>query len=1641
MSTMETEIERILKSMGGAEIARLRALGKQRGVQQQDDASYQPIPRIARSGHLPPSSAQQRMWFLAQMDGVSASYHVPWLLRIRGDFDRAAWQAALDGLWARHEALRSIFVPEDGKPWVKILPGSMGIPMEHVDLRGSNDVEGVLRAGCDELIRRPFDLGSGPLVRAGLYTIDERDVVFLLVKHHIVSDGWSFGVMLKELRSLYVACCTKRVPELPALPVQYPDYAAWQRQRLGDVRLVRQADYWRSVLRDAPERLDLPTDRPRSPRPSFEGAVLPVALDAGTSRDIRRLAQAHGASPFMTVLAAWAVVLSRLSGQNDLVIGTPSANRSHPEIARLIGYFVNTLALRVDLSGSPRFSELLARVRRTTLDAQMHQDLPFERVVELVHPMRQRDHSPLFQVICTWQDGEGGEWDLPGLDVAPLRAPYDKIKFDLNLTLGEVDGCLVGGLSYSTSLFDEPSIRRHIGYLKAVLGAISTGGDPCVDGIPLIDDDERRIVEAWNDTAAALPAAGGIHERFHAVVAAQPELAAIVCGSRRLTYRQLDALARRISLRLGDAGVGVGDRVATLLERSVELVAVQLAVLERGAAYVPLDPEAPASRTLWMVGDSAATVVVTRDRPGMEWGIPVVDVDAMDDVDEVRGSPVAWMTGSELAYVMYTSGSTGLPKGVMIEHRSVLNLALHSDYAPVSAGDVVACAANPAFDASTFEVWGTLLRGGTLAILDRDTVLEPDRLAEAITTQDISVMFLTTSLFNRYVERIGKTLSSMRYLVCGGEEGSRRAFDTLLSFEGRVRLVNGYGPTECTTFATTHEVTRPLPESAQPIGRPLPNVRIHLLDASGASVPIGAPGEICIAGLGVARGYLHRHGSDREVFASEVSSREPAARMYRTGDLARYLPDGNLVFLGRGDDQVKIRGFRVEPTEVARILLLHPAVAEAAVIATGIHDKRLTAYFSGQTVSPMDLRAHLLGHVPDYMVPAAFVHVPGLPLTAVGKIDRARLPEPDPDAFAQSTFEAPRGHEERLVAQLWSELLGGVRVGRQDSFFALGGHSLLATEWVERARQAGLPCSLNDLFECPTLMDLSARLASVALTQSGARIVRVRDEGSGEPLFFVPTGIGDYSYVFPLARDIHADCPIRVLSWPSHTESFPVSIDELARRMARMMRESQPRGPYRIAGYSSGGILAYAIARSLEVEGQDVAFLGLVDVPAPHTLPMKHPSAQQMFVSEVTYGVASDAAKAAALVQAAGTETLAELAAMARHAGFIHPRLPDAFIVSMWERIHRYACAASSYEAPAVDAIVHHFHSGDRAASMAVSDAWRDIVDVTRLRHVAIPGDHLSMMNDADNRSHLGRAIDAGLDASSAIGARGSFQPLVNLSQGTGADVLFCFPGAGAGVTSMVSLCGALGNAWGVQGLQPRGIAEGEAPFESVEDAANETAKHILESLRTGMRGRRIHLLGHSFGGWMALETALRLEDEGQPIASLTLVDSEAPGVARHPSPDETAIRSEFVSAIRYTLECYFELPSPILCAESTDTFLHELHGRLVDLGMMPSRSEPAMLRGPLAAFTAAMKTAYMPRRPFAGEARLAQVFSPDRALADDTARLARTAAEWKQWVPALKVWHGTGHHFSILKSPHIDGLVDWAFPRPRQIPGDRIHA
>ncbi|RPA01074.1 non-ribosomal peptide synthetase [Burkholderia pseudomallei] len=1595
------------------------------------------IPKAARGEPAPMSFAQQRLWFLARMGGLGDAYHMPIAVRLRGALDVDALQRALSRIVSRHDALRTTFALEGEQPVQRVhADDGAGLRLRIDDLRGCADA-GARRARIlAGQASEPFDLARGPLVRGAL--VREADDVHTLCVtiHHIVSDGWSIDVFCRELSELYRAFAGGQPDPLPPLPVQYADYAAWQQRGIGGATLHAQAEYWRDALAGAPTLLELPTDRPRPPQPDYAGATVGLALDAPLTAGLRALARRHGATLFMTVFAAWSVLLSRLSRQTDVVIGTPSANRGHAQIEGLIGFFVNTIALRVDLDGAPTVAELLARVKARTLAAQQHQDIPFEHVVERVQPARSLSHSPVFQAMFAWQHASRGEMRLEGLRAEPLDDAARTIaKFDLTLSLRESGDAIDGGLEYASALFERATIERFAGYLRRLLEGMVADDTQRVDALPMLSRDERRdLIERRNATARPYPANSGVHRLFEAQAARTPDATAIVDGATTLDYRALDARANRIAHALAHAGVRAGDRVALHLEPSIGLVAAQLAVLKLGAAYVPVDVGNPPARKAFVAQDSGARLVL--GDAALDWpaaaGVPQRDLAALLAGPWPSDAPARapQCGGDTPAYVMYTSGSSGQPKGVLVTHRGIARLAVNSGYATFDASDRFAFASNPAFDASTFEVWTALLNGASIGIVKRDDLLDLGALAGKLSSIGVTCLFLTTALFNRCVSFDPAMFARLRCVISGGERADPAVYRKVLEAGPPRHLLNAYGPTETTTFAAVWEAEPgTLAAQAAPIGRPIGNTSVYVLDAYGAPVPVGVTGEIHIGGPGVAQGYLNRPALSAERFV-----RDPFvggdARMYRTGDLGRWRPDGMLDCIGRADFQVKIRGFRIELGEIEACLLEHGALAQAAVLARddgGDGGKTLVAYYvprAGHEDGAPALRAHLAARLPEYMVPAAYVRLPAMPLTPNGKLERRALPAPDERSYVRRDYAAPQGEIETTLARIWAELFGIERVGRHDGFFELGGHSLLAVRMVARVHDVlGVEVPLRALFADPVLHVFASAVARASTRQASSNLVAFRSAGTAAPLFFIHSGLGEIGFVGDLLPGIAPEIPVYGFAAVGFLagETPHATIEEMAAQYVDAMRRVQPHGPYRLAGWCAGGNIAFEMAHQLIAADETVEFLCMIDSPTSAPI-------DRSVTACVLARIPDDIPEALRTrLHALGDAfDVRGMLHACQAAGMLPIDLPTGLMERHVAVQYAIKHAKLNYVPPRLPVDVIHFVAQDEPMwrNGWAMDGWHDVAD----RVICLPasGDHMTMVA-APHAEQLGRRITEALAVHGgprADGAERGYAPRIAIQtapRDARAPTLFCIPGAGASVTTFSTLARHLPATFSVDGLQPRGLCGTMVPYLDVETAA----RAYLRSIRKAAPRGPYHLVGHSFGGWVAYEIACRLQEQGERVATLMLLDTERPGAT-----DIVRGRKTRVDALAKLVELYeMHLGRPLgvsrddLAALAHDAQIEHLRAALVRAKILPPSVHPNVLLGVVRVLEMNVNTPYRPAGLYAGTMHVVLIANA-KADADLDAWRDEQAEQWRGLADDVRIVRAGGNHMTMLQPPHAASIA-----------------
>jgi len=1297
------------------------------------------IPRRGKIEQLPLSFAQQRLWFLDRFEPASPAYNIAAAFRLTGSLHVAAFKGALNEIVRRHESLRTIFTEVEGNPQQIILP-TLVLELPVIDLGELSEAERnteVQRFAAEEA-QRLFNLSRGPLLRATLLRIGEQEWVLLLTLHHIISDEWSMEVLFRELAALYKAFSADRPSPLHELPIQYADFAVWQRERLqGDV-LDPQLSYWKEKLSGAPPSLSLPTDRPRPSMQTFRGRreSRPL-LSPSRLQSLKALGQEEDVTLFMTLLAAFNALLHRYTGQDDMVLGSPMANRNRVELEGLIGFFLNTLVFRTDLSGDPTFRELLGRVREVALGAYAYQDLPFEKLVEELRPERDLSRTPVFQVMFVLQHAWRQALAFPGLTLSPMELDTSTSKFDLTLFVAEDTEGLRGTVEYNTDLFDAATVTRMLGHCQTLLEGIIANPDQPVGTLPLLTESERhQLLVVWNDTQAHYPKDRCVHALFEAQAQRRPHAVALVFGDQQMTYGELNGRANRLAHYLRKHGVGPDVLVAVCMERSMDMVVGLLGVLKAGGAYVPLDPSYPKERLAFMLDDAPVAALLTQT--GQVEALPThgattiyLDSDGEVIAREREDNPSNEGSADSLAYVLYTSGSTGKPKGVAMHHRPLCNLIWWQiQNATLPEGARTLQFAPLSFDVSFQEIFSTLCSGGTLVLIPEDMRRDPAELLGCLADQSVERLFLPFVALQQLAEGAdgqGAALTSLREVITAGEQLQiTRPLASLFSDLKDCTLHNQYGPTE--SHVVTAFTLKGSPSGwslLPPIGRPIANTQIYLLDRHLNPVPIGVSGELYIGGDALARGYLNRVELTAEKFIADPFSNDARARLYKTGDLARYLPDGKIEFLGRMDHQVKIRGFRVEPAEIEAVLRQHPDLRDALVVARqdGPMDRSLAAY-----VVPVGILAPTIGalrrflkeRLPDYMVPSAWVMLERLPLTPSGKANRLALPSPtQKGAELDKACVAPRDALELQLTHIFQDVLGVRGMGVKNDFFELGGHSLLAVRLFTQIEKAcGKRLPLATLFQAPTVERLAEVLREQGWSAPWSPLVPIQPGGSKRPFFCVHGLGGNVLGYAALARCLGPEQPFYGLQarglkpgQAPHTR-----VEDMAAYCLEGLQRMQPEGPYLLGGPCLGGMVALEMAHRLQAQGHEVALLALMD-PDSYLRSLYWRNDFTLLIEDVKRG---------RLVRATGTLVRKVKKRIRQRKGFLQ-------IAGQLERVEAaHKRARHSYIPHVYSGKITFFWCEEESGMKCFTDyraSWRNLAGGGLEEH-RLPGPHLTMLRE-----------------------------------------------------------------------------------------------------------------------------------------------------------------------------------------------------------------------------------------------------------------------------------------------------------------------
>ncbi len=1220
-----------LNAPKGAITAELRQRVKQHktaliALQQTPFAKGNTIPPASDEPYLPCSFAQQRLWLLDQLEPGSCAYNIPIFWRIAGDLNIAVLCQAVNAIIQRHASLRTVFrAPPDNDaiPQQIVLP-VLNIDAPTIDLTrlAPDEIESAIHKQATQALQTPFDLSQGPLLRLRVLQINPRNHVLLLTVHHIIFDGLSLDIFLQELGVLYPAFMQQQPSPLPDPAIQYTDYTIWQRKRLNGPYLREHLDFWHQQLQDAPPTLNLPTDYARPATPNHAGARQSFTLETETTQKLRQLAQRNGATLFMALHAVLAILLARYINKEDIVIGSPIANRTHQQLEQLIGLFTNTLVLRTPVKPDQSFNQLLAAIKQHTLQAYRYQELPFEKLVDELKIPRSIGHNPLFQVSLSLQNGHTEHFSLPGLDISPLEFNALVAKFDLSVIIHEYAEKLAVIFEYRTALFANATVERMMGHFQVLVDGLLRQPDAPIAQSPILTQTEIQQFRIWNDTAVAYAKEKTLIRLFEEQVTRTPDKVAVVFNDQELTYQALNQQVNQLAhslLRHTACKDHHNPCIAVCVERSMEMLIGVLGTMKAGAAYVPIDPDYPQARIHHMLIDSQALIILTQRHLHDRLPSTITENSAAIQqqvlyLDETTFSscptdnPPLTSQPTDLAYVIYTSGSTGNPKGVMVTHANLSNLLQDMQQRTgIHENNKLLAAVTLSFDMSVLELFLPLISGSQLYLADQTITRDAQALQQQLVENNISFMQVTPATWQLLRQSDWQAQHPMKN-ICGGEVMTPELGNYLL--QNSSELWNSYGPTETTVFSTTSLISKTL-ESTATIGRPIANTRIYILNNQQQIQPVGIPGELCIAGDGVTRGYLNRPVLTAEKFIDiELMGRQE--RIYKTGDLARWLPDGDLEFLGRIDHQVKIRGFRIEPGEIESRLLQNPAVRRVLVTprTTPSGEQQLVAYIlpahhAAQQNMADQLKTDLQTELPDYMIPAFFVMLNEFPLLPNGKINRPALPEPDGFNIERQTYMHPRNSLELQLNRIWENVLSVSPISVFDDFFNIGGDSLLAIRLINLINQQfGTQVPLNALFQSSTIEQLALLLRRDNQNhQTNSPLVTLQSQGSNAPIFCVHAAGGIVFRYMQIAKWMSSQYghPFHGLQAkgiePGETPYS--SIEEMAQCYVQAIRQIKPHGPYLLAGWSFGGTVAFAMAEILESAGETVSGIIMIDAPSP----------------------------------------------------------------------------------------------------------------------------------------------------------------------------------------------------------------------------------------------------------------------------------------------------------------------------------------------------------------------------------------------------------------------------------------------------------
>ncbi|MDE1475330.1 non-ribosomal peptide synthetase [Xenorhabdus bovienii] len=1645
------------------ELEQLRARAKSKGLKQNINKKDR-LTKVDRTGELPVSFAQKSQWFVDQAPDIGSGSNIILASRINGDLNSKVWQRSLDQILARHESLRTVFIQRKGQLQAQALDVGTSMPMQFFDLSERTDAQQALSEIIADNELQAFHLDQGPLIRCHLIRLDKHQHVFLLTVHHIICDGWSLSIFTQELNALYQGYLANSGETPPDLAVQYADFAQWQNEMLQGDLVVKQQKFWADYLDDIPVLLSLPWDRPRPKLQDFHAGYVSFTLDSELAAGLRAYCQQQGCTLFMLFISAWGALLSRLSGQSSVVIGTPTAGRVRPELEPLIGLFMNMLAIRIDAPTGITAQSLLKEARDNILHAYDHQDLPFEKVVEAIGVERSLGHLPLYQTIFSLRTNSDGDSKLalPGLTIENLSVSKSYLKADIELHCTDSSSGITGVISYALSLFDEATIERYQSYFIELLRGIISRPEQLLSEITLISEKERNwLLYEINETSQPFDRNCFLSQRFEEIAATYPDALALVYGNLRFSYRELNGAANQLAHALIRQGVGPEARVALCIEHNAAVVVGLLGILKAGGVYVPMDASYPSER-LKSILENVEPYLVLADAAGKqalnaerlaENKVWTLDLTNWAFGSESRDNPqLDTLHPENLAYIIYTSGSTGKPKGVMIEHRSLTNFFMqHELRYGANVEHRILQFASFSFDASIVELTLGLTQGAVLYLLTPEQRVFSDIFVDFLLENKITHLFLVPSVVlaiiknSRFIQVIkGVTISLV------GEEAPAYLIRQLAKHN---RVINEYGPTECTVLASSWLYHSEAIEGLVSLGNPLVNSQLYVLDQHRQPVPRGVIGEIYIGGEVVARGYFKREDLNQIAFLPDPFIKSQADKqIYRTGDLGYHLNNGDIVYCGRNDNQVKIRGFRIELGEIESQLRQYPQVSRCVIIAavTKGKEKHLLAYFTTseqeERISSQLLRDYLSERLPAYMIPTAFVQLDVLPTNSNGKLDRKALPLPSQGDYAREIYEAPKGSAEITLMKLWQKLLGIEKISRYDNFYALGGNSLLVIQLSYEARQAGIDLSVLKIIRSPILHKMAQDDLASAFSVDEA--LPARKTGYKLPIFFFPAGTGNIEYFYELAATIDPDYPIYGLPWlPEHAEQEP-TLEAMSHRFLKMVKQIQPEGPYHFIGYCSGSVVIHALAKQLIGQNEKVGYIGFIDALwiKAHDYGLNEKRYLFSQIESQAERIELDIERYDELRSLEEKLSVEELMRLGKQWKLIPEEVDLERHRKILHQQVNYARMVDDYYAEPLDIDVYQFNASEDITERLVkidcksksifSDkswktrigkylGWEQAFSRGRIHIHKVPGDHQSIVTNQENRQVLGDMISQTLGDSGLQGkSKTEFDPLIPFVTYSDSVVpLICLPGAGNSITSLRHFISALEPGRSVYGLQPRGIELSMPPHSSFQTAAADNLKAIARITESGP----IHLVGHSHGGLVALEMAHQLNLQGRKVASITLIDSQTPRLLDDAwKLTNQQAMDDFVEAIFNTLNIRPENIFWQIQHGDVLTVLASLHQLLEAHGQVPKNSTVDLLTGTFHTYLAARRWTYTspPAYPQNLHIVLASETSP-RVLKTDKKPVDLGLA-WQKEIEGIQLDRINGNHYSMLSEINGPELARW---------------